>query len=348
MKRIISIALSAVLLLALFACSAQPAAIPNPPLILGEKYLFDMDYEQSILQFDQAIQIDPKNPRAWLGKYAAQEISGQHDAAVQTLRDSKKQVDRSNRDNFVAILSAAETTAEDGLATATEAYKFIGFKEVALALLQLCVKVYEETDRFVVLLNVLEEEMGMHKSTAAEATAEERASTTETTTTSTEATTTTTAPPERMEINSIYLRRIGISYGELKNVLKNSQYEFTHAARYEVWGSEANVYYRFDGLSNWDGYSPWATDDSDRCSAVLTTVKDMIPSVKIATTVKELASALGVSYEYGEGAGTAYYIADRFVEMKLSARAENGNNVTLQIALENGEAITPDSRAWLV
>ena len=345
MKKLLSLALAATLLFTLAACGAEPAAIPNPALVLGEKYLFDMDYEQSILQFDQAIQIDPKNPRAWLGKYAAQEISGQHDEAVQTLHDSKKQVDRANRDNFAVILAAAETTAEDGLATATETYKFIGFREVALALLRLCVKVYEGTDRFVVLLNVLEEDMGMSESTAADATTAER--TTETTTTSTE-TTTTTAPQEHMKINNIYLQRVGISYGELKKVLVDSQYEFTHAARYEVWGSEADVYYRFDGLSNWDGYSAWATDDSDLCSAVIARVKDMIPSVKSTTTVKELASALGVTYEFGEGAGTMYYIADRFVNMKLSAHAGDGHNVTLQIALGDGDTITPDSRTWLV
>ena len=69
MKKLLSIALVVILLLTLFACGKAYVPVPNPPLALGEKYLFDLDYEQAILQFDQAIQIDPKNPRPWVGKY---------------------------------------------------------------------------------------------------------------------------------------------------------------------------------------------------------------------------------------------------------------------------------------
>lgn len=67
MKKWISTALIAAMLLALPACGSY-TPLPNPPLVLGEKYLFDLDYEQAILQFDQAIKIDPKNPRPWVGK----------------------------------------------------------------------------------------------------------------------------------------------------------------------------------------------------------------------------------------------------------------------------------------
>ena len=157
MKKLLSLALAAALILALSACGSEPAAIPNPALVLGEKYLFDMDYEQAVLQFDQAIAIEPKNPRVYLGKYAALELSGNHDPAVQALQEAKKKVDRANRGQISATLAAAEISAEEGLAAAAQTYQGLGFREIALLLLRLCVKVYEGAERFVAALGMLEE-----------------------------------------------------------------------------------------------------------------------------------------------------------------------------------------------
>ena len=96
MKRLLSLALAAVLPLALFACGKAPTAV-NPPLVLGEKYLSDLDYEQALLQFDQAIVIDPKNPRVYLGKADALLHLDRHSEAVQTLSAGAKAVERDQR-----------------------------------------------------------------------------------------------------------------------------------------------------------------------------------------------------------------------------------------------------------
>ena len=68
MKKLTSLAPALALLLALFACGKAAVAVPNAPLILGEKYLLDLDYDQAILQFEQAIVIEPKNPRPYVGQ----------------------------------------------------------------------------------------------------------------------------------------------------------------------------------------------------------------------------------------------------------------------------------------
>ena len=161
MKKLIAVICLAALLLGLFGCGKTVVALPNPPLVLAEKFLTGLDYEQALLQFDQAINIEPKNPRVWLGKYATLEFAGRHNEAVQTLRDAKKQVERTCREQIDVALAAAEISAEEGLAAVAEVYKIIGFKEVALKLLQLCVKVYHEEERFVFLLDVLTEELGL-------------------------------------------------------------------------------------------------------------------------------------------------------------------------------------------
>lgn len=153
MRKFIALAAALALLLALFACGRPGAAVPNPPLVLGEKYLFDMDYEQALLQFDQAIAIEPKNPRAWLGKYAALELADSHDEAVQTLRNAEK---KASGDQISAALAAAEKSAEEGLLAVAEAYTSLGFGEIALKLLRMCVMIYRGRERFVAALSALD------------------------------------------------------------------------------------------------------------------------------------------------------------------------------------------------
>ena len=168
MKKTLAILLVLSLMSALAACG-KPAAVPNTALVLGEKFLFDLDYEQSLLQFDQALTIEPKNPRAWLGKYAAQELMGNHDEAVQTLREAKK---KAGGAEIKAALKAAVISAEEGLLAAAEAYKGLGFREIALLLLKLCVEVYHEAERFAAALTALEQEpvTGQYNGTSTAAT----------------------------------------------------------------------------------------------------------------------------------------------------------------------------------
>jgi len=73
-KVMLAFILTLAMLLALSACGGH-TPLPNPPLVLGEKYLFDLDYEQAVVQFDQAIKIDPKNPRPWVGKLIVDVLS---------------------------------------------------------------------------------------------------------------------------------------------------------------------------------------------------------------------------------------------------------------------------------
>ena len=170
MKKLLSLTLTATLLLTFAACGKPAAPIPNPPLVLGEKYLFDQDYEQALLQFDQAIVIEPKNPRGYLGKYATLEFLNRHDEAVQTLQEAKK---KAGGDEIKATLAAAAISAEDGLVAAAEAYKGIGFKDIALLLLKLCVEVYQGTERFVAALSACAADLDMSEYTTAAASSAE-------------------------------------------------------------------------------------------------------------------------------------------------------------------------------
>jgi len=135
MKKIVSLILIVALPLALFACGT-PVAIPNPPLVMGEKYLSDLDYEQALLQFDQAIIIEPKNPRGYLGKAdALLHLDRQEDAAA-ALGDGVKAVPRGQREPLRLALTEVEKSSVNGYIGIASAYNKMGWREIALALLR--------------------------------------------------------------------------------------------------------------------------------------------------------------------------------------------------------------------
>ena len=73
MKRFFCILLAALLLLTLAACSKAPEADPadeapdwQAQYDLGVRYLSEGNYEEAILAFEAAIEIDPRNADAYL------------------------------------------------------------------------------------------------------------------------------------------------------------------------------------------------------------------------------------------------------------------------------------------
>lgn len=91
----------------------------NELLNLGNKYLEDMDYEEAILAFDQAIAIDPKCEEAYLGKAQAQYALGQYEDAIATLEEGIVKVDDSSRLEIFLQQILKEMTGEGNWETDT-------------------------------------------------------------------------------------------------------------------------------------------------------------------------------------------------------------------------------------
>jgi len=144
MRKPLSLFIITALLLALAACGT-PAAIPNPPLVLGEKYLTDLDYEQALLQFDQAILIEPKNPRGYLGKAdALLHLDRQSDAAA-ALADGAKRC-RPQRAALDEARAEVAKSLVEGYIGLSAAYERLGWREIALLLLKrVCEELPEES-----------------------------------------------------------------------------------------------------------------------------------------------------------------------------------------------------------
>lgn len=75
------------------ACAKPDQPLSVAELIdLGEKYLVEMNYEMAVVQFQEVIEIDPKNPRGYIGLAKAYTGLGENEKAISTLKDGLKAI----------------------------------------------------------------------------------------------------------------------------------------------------------------------------------------------------------------------------------------------------------------
>ena len=77
MRRICSWFLTIVLVLGLCACGQSAQAKWQEQYDLGVRYLSEGNYEEAIIAFTAAIEIDPKRPEAYVGRGGAYIGSGE-------------------------------------------------------------------------------------------------------------------------------------------------------------------------------------------------------------------------------------------------------------------------------
>jgi outer membrane biosynthesis protein TonB len=125
MKRFVSLIIATVLLLTVACACARPvqAQAAAELLDLGEKYLLELNYAQAAVKFLRVTEIEPKNPRGYLGAAEAYIGLGEPDKAIEIL---KMGLDALPRDaEIIAMLDAleqvgAEPSPEQAIALATE------------------------------------------------------------------------------------------------------------------------------------------------------------------------------------------------------------------------------------
>ena len=113
MKRICSLALTLILILGLAGCAQKAADAPTwqEQYDLGIKYLEEGNYEEAIIAFNAAIEIDPKRPEAYIGLADVYTALGDTDAAKKALEDGLAATEddsvRARLEQLEAQLSAA-------------------------------------------------------------------------------------------------------------------------------------------------------------------------------------------------------------------------------------------------
>lgn len=146
MKRILSLILCVVIALSLLASctqSEQPLTVAEL-LDLGEKYLFELNYEQALVQFLKVIEVEPMNVRAYLGGTDAYLHLDRIQDTVDCLTAG---IDTTDNKNLALVLVGVKKSVIEGFIALAEAYGAEGWYEKALELLQ---RVYKETGNEII------------------------------------------------------------------------------------------------------------------------------------------------------------------------------------------------------
>ncbi len=93
--------------------------------------------------------------------------------------------------------------------------------------------------------------------------------------------------------------------------------------------------------------------EGNQCIRMEGRLGELLSGLTEEMTPDEFVSALAwkegemPGYQFEEGAGTAYYVADRYVVIDFDSDGDGEEDSRLEISLEQSEAIGPDSYAWL-
>ncbi len=141
--------LIAVILIQVGGKSASPT---EDKIATGEKYLSERKYEEALLCFNEAIELEPMNVRAYLGATDSYIHLERQAEAVELLNTG---FELTQNENLTNVVTGIEVSDIDGYIALAEAYKAEGLEEKANELLQ---RVYDETgdERLGVLLGLVE------------------------------------------------------------------------------------------------------------------------------------------------------------------------------------------------
>lgn len=144
---------------------------------------------------------------------------------------------------------------------------------------------------------------------------------------------------------------LGMSYLDFQKLAGVSS-EFYHAnfISATIPGTELTAIFLAEG---WDEESAMAfLEEDDTVIRLEGTLGEMLPDFKEKMSLSEFVeddmwNGKLVNYTIEEGAGTAYYVADRYVAVRYDMDGDAMADRMLQIALDEADRISPDSYCWL-
>ena len=109
---------------------------PNPPLEQAEQLVDEGDYEEALPLLDDAIALDPENPRSYLVKVEVLLHLDRQPEAVQTLDAGAKAVPKPLRKTMRETRTQVKKSPVDGYIGISSTYEKFGLREIAIALLK--------------------------------------------------------------------------------------------------------------------------------------------------------------------------------------------------------------------
>ena len=142
-----------------------------------------------------------------------------------------------------------------------------------------------------------------------------------------------------------------MTYGQFREK-SGREAEFLHAVFYSAETEESGVYAVFSGIYDEETAGP-VLPEGAACIRLEGRIGDLLSGVDGEMEAEEFAAAFALEgadapeCREEEGAGTAYYVADRYIVIELDSDRDGAKDLALEVSVDESEKITSDSLAWI-
>ncbi len=116
---VVVLALILVILISAVLVIASPKRRLNQQLNMGDKYITELDFDNAIIAYQKAIEIDPDSAKAYLGLAQTYEMAGDYECAIDTLREgynvTQSEEIKLALNNFITIQSTMAAEEEENI-----------------------------------------------------------------------------------------------------------------------------------------------------------------------------------------------------------------------------------------
>lgn len=160
----------------------------------------------------------------------------------------------------------------------------------------------------------------------------------------------TEAAPSQITVAQELLQYQGITYGQFCQQTKEEA-EFYHALYFTAQIPETQVSIVFEGEYD-EELAGAALQEDSKSIRLEGALGSLLTGYTGEMEPEEFADSLAQKdavpeYEIVEGAGTAYYVADRYMVISFDSDGDGTVDTALEISLDGSEKIGPDSYAWM-
>lgn len=157
--------------------------------------------------------------------------------------------------------------------------------------------------------------------------------------------------PPYLPLNQEMLQYQEMTY-QLFQEQAETEAEFYHANFYFVPLPATEINAVFHASEYDEALAMAVLAEDDKIIRLEGELEKFLPEMKEEVSVSEFAKGLAwdsnvPDFIIEEGAGTAYYVADQYVQIWIDDDGDSEDDYLLQISLEQSDLITPDSYTWL-
>lgn len=156
---------------------------------------------------------------------------------------------------------------------------------------------------------------------------------------------------DSLTVDPQLLQYLDMTYGQFKEQTGRVA-EFYHANYFSASVPDIEADVVFIGEYDKELIGPVLLDD-DKSVRIEGNLSTIISGITEKMYCAEFASALEGTYDIltanvSEGAGTAYYVADNYIDISVDIDGDHVEDAWLQAALDETGSVSPDSYTWLV